>query len=271
MERYLELRRRNELFSPTLHFKMFLRFARKISSLRTTRALSQITIVEVPRLDAITGDALSERPDLLRDVSATALEHMQRRLPKAWAGLTRADLSYVFASTAAHNLKPYGKGCPSQEFSELLNSEYLDCSNYGLLAYYISRLLLGEADRKPLSFVGWDGGKVGNHQMLFLSNRDMAPHLAIDPTLGIACIASFDDIASGKPIPPDAIAIIGAREQLEDSRAVFIAALLEGQFRPSDLLYYFSSVEDYLTRYGNPFDWPTPAISVLRDRHAGQS
>ncbi|WP_156928703.1 hypothetical protein [Bradyrhizobium sp. th.b2] len=269
MERLIEVRRRSEIFPPAFNFKMFLRFAKKITSLRTTRALSQIKIVELPRLGAITGDAMSERPDVLQDVSATALEHMQRCLPQSWSSLTRADLLYVFASTAAHNLRPYGKGCPSQEYGELLRSEHLDCSNYGLLTYYFSRLLLGEADRRPLSFVGWDGGAVGNHQMLFLSEPGKTPHLAIDPTLGIACIASFDDIASGKPVPPDAIAIIGATEQLNASRVVFITALLEGQFRPSDLLYYFPTVEDYLTRYGNPFDWPTPAISILRDRHSG--
>jgi hypothetical protein len=249
---------------------MFRRFSKVISSLRTTRALSQIKIVELPQLSAISGDAMSEQPDLLLDVSATALEHMRRILPQRWSNLSRAELLYVVASTAAHNLKPYGKGCPSQDYAELLRSPHLDCSNYGLLTYYISRLLVSEADRKPLSFVGWDGGAVGNHQMLFLGDHGKTPHLAIDPTLGIACIASFDDIASGKPIPPEAIAIVGATEQLDASRVVFITALLEGRFRPSDLLYYFPTVEDYLTRYGNPFDWPTPAISILRDRHPGE-
>ncbi|MHC2338597.1 hypothetical protein [Bradyrhizobium sp. USDA 4454] len=269
MERFVELRRRSEIFSPAFNFKMFLRFTEKISSFRTARALSQIKIVELSHLGAITGDTMSERPDALLDVSATALEHMQCCLPQSWSRLPRADLLYVFASTAAHNLRPYGTGCPSQDYRELLHSPFLDCSNYGLLTYYISRHLLSEADRKQLAFVGWDGGAVGNHQMLFLSERGKPPHLAIDPTLGIACIASFDDIASGKPIPPDAIAIIGATEQLSASRVVFVTALLQGQFRPSDLLYYFPTVEDYLTRYGNPFDWPTPAISVLRDRYSG--
>ncbi len=270
MELLVGRRRRNEIRSPALHFRMFRRFAQKIYSRRTARALSQIATVELPRLGAISGETISERPSLLRDVAATALEQMQQRLPRCWSGLSRTDLLYVFASTAAHNLRPYGNGCPSQDYSELVRSPYLDCSNYGLLTHYVSRLLISEADRKTLSFVGWDGGAIGNHQMLFLSEHGKAPHLAIDPTLAIACIASFDDIASGKPIPLDAIAVVGATRQLDTSRAAFIAALVQGQFRPSDLLYYFPSVDDYLTRYGNPFDWPTPAVSILRDRHSGE-
>ncbi|MCP1968288.1 hypothetical protein AB7M49_005942 [Bradyrhizobium elkanii] len=254
----------------TFHFKMFLRSKKRMSSLRTTYQSSRIKIVELARLGAFSSETMFERPDLIPERLSTALDQMQRCLPQSWSFLSRVDLSYILASTAAHNLKPYGKGCPSQEFSELLKSECLDCSNYGLLTYYISRLLLSEEDRKPLSFVGWDGGAIGNHQMLFLSEHEKTPHLAIDPTLGIACIATFDEIASGKPIPPNAIAIIGAREQLSASRLAFVTALLRGQFRPSQLLYYFPTGEDYLTRYGNPFDWPTPAISILRDRHSGK-
>jgi len=249
---------------------MFGRLPTKIASLRTRRALSRIKTVELPHLTAISGEAISEGPTVVVNASTVALRQMQQCLPKSWSNLTRVDLLYLFASTLAHNLKPYGKGWPSPEFSELLlRSQSLDCSNYGLLTYYISRLVLSETDRKPLSFVGWDGGAIGNHQMLFLSDVGKAPHLAIDPTLGVACIASFNEIASGKPVPADAIAIIGATKQLDASRATFNTALLEGQFRPSDLLYYFPSAEDYLTRYGNPLDWPTPAISILRSRHSG--
>ncbi|MGF6311265.1 hypothetical protein ABIB82_005269 [Bradyrhizobium sp. i1.8.4] len=236
---------------------MLLWLTKRISSLRAAYQSSRIKVVELPLLGVFASETMFERPDLIPTTLATALDQMQRRLPQSWSYLSRVDLSYILASTAAHNLKPYGKGCPSQELGELLKSECLDCSNYGLLTYYISRLLLSEEDRKPLSFVGWDGGAVGNHQMLFLSEHGKMPHLAIDPTLGIACIATFDEIASGKPIPPDAIAIIGAREQLSASRLAFVTALLRGQFRPSQLLYYFPTGEDYLTRYGNPFDWPT--------------
>jgi hypothetical protein len=133
--------------------------------------------------------------------------------------------------------------------------------------FNISLLLLDETDRKSIWFVGWDGGAVGSHQMLFLRGNDEKPHLALDPTLGIACLASFDEVASGKPVSPDSIVLIAANDQLKESRDAFVRALLEGKFRPSDLLYCFHSAEDLMLRYGNPFDWPTPAVVVLRNRH----
>lgn len=234
--------------------------------IRTDGRLSWVNVVELPELQTIGVEAVAGDAALLKQAFARAVARMRSQLSAVWTGLTDVDFAYVFASTAAHRLKPYGPGCPSQQFSALLEAPFLDCSNYGLLAYYISLLLVDETDRRSISFIGWDGGAVGNHQMLFVGDKGKKPTLALDPTLGIACIADFDEVASGNPIPPDAVAIIGASAELKDSRQEFIRALLEGQFRPSDLLYYFHTAEDYLSRYGNPFDWPTPAVSVLRNR-----
>jgi hypothetical protein len=224
--------------------------------------------IELPELQAIDSVMVAQRPQLIAAALKPSVSRLRSELPPAWAKRSQTELTYVLASTVAHRLKPYGKGCSSPQFAALLEAPFLDCSNYGLLAWYIAGLMLDEIDRRPLGFVGWDGGAIGSHQMLLLGSREQTAGLMLDPTLGVASIASFDEIASGKPIARSSIAIIGATPQLADSRETFVTALLEGQCRPSDLLYYFHSAEDLLNRYGNPFDWPTPAVDVLRKRDA---
>ncbi len=229
---------------------------------------SLVKSIELPELQAIDSVMVAQRPELIAAALKPSVTRLRSELPPAWAKRSQTELTYVLASTVAHRLKPYGKGCSSPQFGALLEAPFLDCSNYGLLTWYISGLMLDEIDRRPLSFVGWDGGAIGSHQMLLLGSREQTAGLMLDPTLGIASIASFDEIASGKPIARNSIAIIGATPQLADSREAFVTALLEGQCRPSDLLYYFHSAEDFLNRYGNPFDWPTPAVDVLRKHYA---
>jgi hypothetical protein len=231
---------------------------------------SRVRAIELPEIQSIDCKTFSEGPGFNTELLAPALARMRRELPSAWAELTQTDFTYVLASTLAHNLKPYGPGCASQQFDELLRAPFLDCSNYGLLTHYISLLLVDEVDRRPISFVGWDGGAIGNHQMLFIDGKGKA-NLVLDPTTGFVCIASFDEVGSGKPIASDAIAIVGAKPELRNSRETYLRALLEGQFRPSDLLYYFHNAEDLLHRYGNPFDWPTPAVGLLRQRYRGDA
>jgi hypothetical protein len=142
----------------------------------------------------------------------------------------------------------------------------LDCSNYGLVTYYFAQFVAEKFSTLPIAFVGWDGGVIGNHQTLFIHLAQGRPGLMLDPTLGIACLASFDEVAAGKQLEPSAIAVIGATPQLDDSRDNFLRALLAGAFRPSDLLYYFQSAEDYLERYSDPLFWPTPAARLIRER-----
>ena len=257
-------------FGGRMFRSLYKKVARILPGQPDAQVSSRVKAIELPEIQSINCKTFSEGSGFNPEILTTALARMRRELPPDWVELTQTDLTYVFASTVAHNLKPYGAGCPSQQFDELLKAPFLDCSNYGLLLHYISLLLIEEIDRRPISFVGWDGGAIGNHQMLFIDGKGKA-NLILDPTTGFVCIASFDEVGSGKPIAPDAIAIVGARPELENSRETYLRALLEGQFRPSDLLYYFHTAEDFLNRYGDPFGWPTPAVGLLRQRYRGDA
>ena len=93
-----------------------------------------------------------------------------------------------------------------------------------------------------VAFVGWDGGAIGNHQMLFARNGSSGVPLLLDPTVGLAARATFDQIASGCPISRQVLLAINPKDELSGSRAHLAAAHGEGAFRPSDLLYYFCAL-----------------------------
>ena len=76
-------------------------------------------------------------PSGLAAVVRGAEEQLRKLLPLAWVDLTTPEMIFLFASTLAHNLKPYGPGTTAH-LAAMLKAETLDCSNYGLLTHYLA-------------------------------------------------------------------------------------------------------------------------------------
>jgi hypothetical protein len=196
---------------------------------------------------------------------ARCREELVRELGPRFAHLSERELQFVFCSVVAHAFAPYGDSTASR-LSDLLRSRAMNCGNYGLFTVYLAGEFAGNAaDREPrIHFVGWDGGAVGNHQMLFL---DRAGHgLVLDPTIGLVADAAFDTVAAGQPVGSDRLVVFHARDQLQDFERRVTAALVGGKFKPSDLLYYFDGLDHLLHHYGDPCAWPTPGDCAYRRR-----
>jgi hypothetical protein len=218
----------------------------------------------VPRANL---DAIVQQPAQIRhefELRATLL----RKQLGAWGATIGGDgLGLVFSAFVASALKPYGRGCPNCDLASILQASHLDCSNHSLLTIYLARLCVeGLADHFALRVVGWQGPVVGNHQMIFAEPKrhSVQPYLALEPTFGIAAKGTYDHIARGMRITPADIASMPSWRELSTGRNSMIALLREGQFRPSDLLFYFEDVEHYLQRFGSVAQWPTPGAANWR-------
>jgi hypothetical protein len=245
---------------------MFSRFAAALATWRMGKSLShrELTLLTPSVLKRTLTD-----PRTLADAFKLAEPALRVLLPRTWRDLTRAEMCFLFASTVAHNLKKYGPGTTA-DLDAMLKADALDCSNYGLLAHHLAFACDVPLTQAKIAFIGWDGGRIGSHQMLFMRDRGASnsdrPGLILDPTVGLVARSTFNMLASGQPVRADSILAINATDQLKDSRQQIFLAMVGGGFQPSDLLYYFESMEHLLTRYGHPQDWPTPGAEVWRRR-----
>jgi hypothetical protein len=140
----------------------------------------------------------------------------------------------VFAMALAHRFAPYGPAS-SVRLADLLRYDVLDCDNYIALAFHLYRRAGGRA---PVQFVGWEGGRVGNHAQMWVEG------MLLDPTLGIATplplrrllagghAERFADLSSQPPVP-------GYRERV-------VGALREGAYRRRDLLYWADELKWFI-------------------------
>jgi len=181
-------------------------------------------------------------------------------------GLTPVQEKLAFASILAYALAPYGSSVATS-LNDLLADDALDCDNYALLTGYLARILGVDA---PLRFVGFHGGAVGNHAQVFVENE-----LLLDPTIGLIARIGFDEALQGKPVAEAAILVFRQRSDahMDGFAAMVRGALATGAYRPSDLLYFYPSFDQYLkyaqqTPPASAFDqlvrtFPTPAVAAL--------
>lgn len=172
----------------------------------------------------------------------------------------------LLAQAIAHARKPYGPGTLA-DIDSIYAAETLDCSNYGILAHHIAQAVLEAPAEIRFAFVGWDGGAIGNHQMVFARNLRTGENLLLDPAVGLAAFTDYDHVASGRPIDAAAILAISPTPQLQPSREHVARSLRDGAFRPSDLLYYFDGISHLLERFSSVELWPTPGAMAWRDRN----
>jgi hypothetical protein len=221
------------------------------------------------RLDALTADRVERvrrDPTAVRDVYAECRAELDEDLGRPFADLPEADRRLVFCMVLAHEMAPYGPSAAVQ-LPDLLAAPNLHCGNYPFLMIRLAELLDDPAP--PVCLVGWHGGWVGNHAMGYRPDPEEDRALFLDPTVGVVARASFDQVASGRPVPADRVVCFGHREAESQYREWVGQCLARGKFRPSHLLFYFENIDHQLTRYGNPHDWPTPgAVRWRQDNPA---
>ena len=171
-------------------------------------------------------------------------------------------------SLIAHAAKPYGPGS-LPDLKSMLKADALDCSNFGLLTHHFVRLYDSAlADVIEFQFVGWESKAIGNHQVVFVRQRDRpGTSLLLDPTTGVVCAADFDEVASGTPVAPSRIVAFAQKPALDGARQAMVLALVSGAIRPSEMLYYFENVDRLLHFFGHPSTWPTPGAAAWRLNH----
>ncbi|MBF9232145.1 hypothetical protein [Microvirga alba] len=228
-----------------------------------------------PRLECLTAvqiEAIRQDPYRTLPVAYSACEgELKRQLANLELGeqQTRA----AFASVAANAMAPYGTST-SLKLKDLLRDKTLSCDNYAALTGYFATILLTVPHK--LIFVGFDGGAVGNHAQLFAQIGE--DQMLVDPTIGLVAKTNFNEMLQGGKVSSSKIAIF---DQHRDGLATWLGrsvvlALEEGLYNPSDILYYFHSMEEYVAFsseieplwHGDPERlvrrYPTPASEVLR-------
>jgi hypothetical protein len=215
---------------------------------------------------------MRQEPDSIRALYQDCRDDLIDQLGPAFRRLSEPERQLVFCTVLAHALAPWGSDSTECRFPQLLHCATLNCGNYGILTIHLARALLVPADVEArLRLVGWEGGVVGNHQMLFLEGRNDTTALVLDPTLGLVALADFDTVASGKPVAAEHIVVFDGREQVRFLEDEVVSGLIYGLFRPSDLLYYFESLDHLMLRYGHPRIWPTPSGIRWRERNPPES
>ena len=95
-----------------------------------------------------------------------------------------------------------------------------------------------------LQFAGFDGGAIGNHAQVFLGDGS----LLLDPTIGLVAKVGYDEILDGKPVDEGQVLIFRQHNDgiLESFEVKVWQAIVNGSYRPSDVIYHFNSLDDYL-------------------------
>ena len=186
--------------------------------------------------------------------------------------LTPAQEQVAFAAVLAQGMAPYGSS-RSVRLEDLLRDKAMDCDNYAILTGFLAR----EFGVATLSFAGFDGGAVGNHAQLFYAQ----PHeeLLLDPTIGMVARVDFNHLLQGKPVAAADLKVFRQHDDpaIDAFARTVSGAVRDGKYLPSDLLYYFHSLHDYIAfsddivpLWSRPtYDplllrFPTPASAALR-------
>lgn len=192
--------------------------------------------------------------------------------------LGQIERDAILATFVAHHFAPYGQSV-AVTFEKLMTEEDLDCDNYAMLSGYLFRELQPE---ERLTYVGFDGGRIGNHAQAFVI--DGASSVLLDPTVGIVAHIGFDDLLMAHKLTPSNVLVDSRPPEnaIAPLRANVLSAVLDGGYRPSDLLYYLKSVEsmiafsDHAGVYWEPekynlllLHYPTPGAVALRESLTG--
>lgn len=203
--------------------------------------LGPATSAELRCFSGATRDAIRSDPSRI----AEAFTDCEPELASALSGMDLNDdgLKLAFSAIAANGMAPYGAS-EATTFQDLLAADRLHCAAYALLASYFVAALLPSA---KIEIAGFDGGAVGNHAQIFAP----AYHMLLDPTIGLIAIATFDEVLSGKAIPADKIRLFKMRDStdIDAFSAKVHTALVEGRYRPSNILYVYHGIDQELDAF----------------------
>lgn len=151
-------------------------------------------------------------------------------------------IKFAFCGIVAYDLKPYGSSNPAT-MTELMAASVLQCSGYAILTYRLF-LLLVPAPTTTVSFLGWNGGTVGNHCQLFAhkapdANGNNGGDFVVDATIGlIVCAHDLDWIASSHRCNMLYSKDFYWRTDIASFHTEVITALANGTYKPSTILYW---------------------------------
>jgi hypothetical protein len=241
-------------------------------------------VVEVPSFNKLSCISESRKATIRRDPKngvVQALENCQQEINEKLKPLklTEGEKRIAFLSILAHSMAPYG---PSRSIllEDLLSDKSMDCDNYAILTGHFNSIINDKT--YEINFVGFDGGAAGNHAQLFINSEK---GLLLDPTIGLVARIGFNDLLSGKSMKSNQVIVFRQHtdKQLEFFEKKVYNAILQGKYKPSDLLYFFHSLDNYLRfsdqigpLWGKDINdlvarFPTPASKALRDNLKTQS
>jgi hypothetical protein len=217
------------------------------------------------RLDSLTPERVERvRADLdtVHDVYAECRDELAADLGAPFADLPADDRPLIFCMLLANAMAPYGESS-ARDLPDLLAAPTLHCGNYPVLMLHLFNRLGPPAD-PPVALIAWESDFFGPHDLAYRPHPDAGRCLFLDPTAALVARATFDEVAAGRPVDPTRIACFAYREP-EVPNALWMArAFAEGKFKPSELVYYFESLEHRLDRFGYHAEWPTPGAARQR-------
>lgn len=181
--------------------------------------------------------------------------------------LPNACLAAAFSAVVAFDLKPYGTeigGGGALPLPQLLASPGLVCSGYVALCWHFINLIPA-SQNLVVAAVGWRDGFLGanaNHAQMFVTDPASGITLLLDPTCGILCRHTYDNLLMGKPQPvlDDLFPRFGGSPVAGPLHAQVRGAIINGAYRPSNAWYYAERL-DFLESLPAEPNWPTPAAA----------
>jgi hypothetical protein len=157
--------------------------------------------------------------------------------------LSDKQIFMVYLSILSQSMAPFGHS-NSIELVDLLKDKTLDCDNYALLFGHFYKIFNDQG--MSLRFIGYDGGAIGNHAQIFAEGKEGT--ILLDPTIGLVAKTTFNTLLRGYPLKESEFIRFRVHEDtnIDLFAKKVIDSISKGKYRPSDLLYFFTSIEDFI-------------------------
>jgi len=215
--------------------------------------------------------AVAADPSAIAGLYATERTRFMASLGVGFSAEPEEHIKLAFCAVFAYDHVPYGPdgGSCADPLTLLLARPSMDCDNYVAVAWRLFELLApGHLTR--VAAIGWDGGAVGNHAQIVAHKTPQGGAgggaLLADPTIGLViCGYNFDWYAACRSVNPaySASFFFSRGDGIDQFNAAVKAAVYNGSIKPSDILYAFDAIEQFVS----PPDmqlWPTPALAGVR-------